>query len=64
MLDTREAADALRLSVAALRMRCRRAAVVAPDGSVTARLGAGIVAIKFGKATWRIQFDHPRRPAA
>jgi hypothetical protein len=64
LLDTNEAADVLRLTADALRMRCRRAAVVGPDGSVTAPLGAGILGIKLG-AVWRVRFDHPsssRRP--
>jgi hypothetical protein len=64
LLDTKEAADALRLSAEALRARCRRAAVVAPDGSVSATLAPGIVAVKFGANTWRVRFDHATNPAA
>lgn len=57
LLDVREAADALRCSVEALRARCRRAAVVDADGNVTAPLAPGIVAVKFGANTWRVRFD-------
>jgi hypothetical protein len=63
LLDTKEAADALRLSVEALRARCRRAAVVGPDGEVTAPLAPGVTAIKFGANTWRVRFEHARQPA-
>jgi len=64
MLDTHEAADALRCSVPALRARCRRAARIAPDGSVTAPLAPGVTAIKFGRSTWRVRFDHGQQASA
>jgi hypothetical protein len=57
MLDVREAADALRCSAEALRARCRRAQVVAADGSVTAPLAPGVLAFKMGANTWRVRFD-------
>jgi len=60
MLSTREAADALRVTVEALRARCRRAAVVGPDGSVTAPLAPGVTAVKFGRNSWRVRFDNAK----
>jgi hypothetical protein len=60
LLDSREAADALRCSVEALRARCRRAAVKDADGNVSAPLAPGVVAVKFGRSTWRVRFDQPK----
>lgn len=55
-----EAADALRCSIAALRQRCRRAAVKGSDGNVVAQLAPGVVAVKFGRNTWRVRFDNAK----
>jgi len=60
-MNTKEAAETLRTTVEALRARCRRAAVAGSDGEVTAPLGPGITAIKFGKNTWRVRFDDASR---
>jgi hypothetical protein len=60
IMNTKEAAEVLRCAVEALRARCRRAAVAGPDGEVTAPLGPGITAIKFGVNTWRVRFDNAK----
>jgi hypothetical protein len=57
MLTVQEAAEVLRTSVEALRARCRRAQVAGADGSITAPLAPGIVAVKMGANSWRIRFD-------
>lgn len=55
LLTIESAAKLLELSEPALRARCRRAA--RREGQqLVARLGAGVVAYKFGKRTWRICF--------
>jgi len=60
IMNTKEAAEVLRCAVEALRARCRRAAVAGPDGEVTAPLGPGITAIKFGRNSWRVRFDNAK----
>jgi hypothetical protein len=57
MLTVPEAAETLRTTVEALRARLRRAQVAGPDGSITAKLGPGIVGMKVGANTWRVRFD-------
>jgi len=57
ILNLEEAANALRCTAQALRARCRRAAVVGPDGKVRSELAPGVVAFKFGRNTWRVRFD-------
>lgn len=57
MATLEEAAPVLRLSVKGLRMRCHRNKVVGPDGSVSAQIAPGIVAVKMGKNSWRVRFD-------
>jgi hypothetical protein len=52
--DIDSAAAKLGLETNALRARCRRAARRVGD-TVTAHLGGGIVAFKFGRS-WRIRF--------
>lgn len=55
------AASILQVEPNALRARCRRAARRTHQG-VTADLGGGIVAFKFGRS-WRVRFPEPAAPA-
>ncbi|HXX68679.1 MAG TPA: hypothetical protein VEK07_15935 [Polyangiaceae bacterium] len=57
LLTVEEAARVLSMTATALRARCRRRARrVGRD--VIARLGAGVVAFKFG-VSWRLRIDPP-----
>ena len=59
MYDTIESAAAkLAMDPNALRARCRRAARARANFGIEAELGAGVVAVKFGKS-WRIRFPSP-----
>ena len=55
LLPTEEAAQRLGLDPEALRARCRRNAK-REGREVIARLGAGVVGVKFG-TTWRFRID-------
>ncbi len=57
LLTVPEAAEMLRTTPDALRVRLRRAQVAGADGSITAPLGAGIVGLKIGANTWRVRID-------
>jgi hypothetical protein len=59
LYDTIESAAAkLAMDPNALRARCRRAARRVAGYGIEAHLGAGVVAVKFGKS-WRIRFPSP-----
>jgi hypothetical protein len=59
MYETIESAAAkLAIDPNALRARCRRAARARANFGIEAQLGAGVVAVKFGKS-WRIRFPSP-----
>jgi hypothetical protein len=59
LYDTIEsAATKLAMDPNALRARCRRAARRVAGFGIEAQLGAGVVAVKFGKS-WRIRFPSP-----
>jgi hypothetical protein len=55
LLAIEDAARTLQLTPEALRARCRRAVERAADGTITAPLAPGVVAVKLGKH-WRIRF--------
>jgi hypothetical protein len=57
LLTVPEAAEMLRTTPDALRVRLRRAQVAGGDGSITAPLGPGIVGLKIGANTWRLRVD-------
>ncbi len=57
LLTVPEAAEMLRTTPDALRVRLRRAQVAGGDGSITAPLGPGIVGVKIGANTWRVRID-------
>lgn len=57
LADIATAAARLGLEPEALRARARRAQTV-ERGETIARLGAGVVAYKFGR-TWRFRFNEP-----
>ncbi len=57
LLTVEDAAKLLSTTPTALRARCRRHARRI-GREVTARLGAGVVAFKFG-ASWRLRIDPP-----
>jgi hypothetical protein len=55
LLTVDQAAELLSTTPSALRARCRRHARRV-DREIVARLGAGVVAFKFG-ASWRLRID-------
>ena len=57
LLTVPEAAEMLRTTPDALRVRLRRAQVAGGDGSITAPLGPGFVGLKIGANTWRVRID-------
>lgn len=60
---TEQAAEILQCSVEALQCRCRRSARRQKDGTIAAKLGAGIIAYKYGRL-WKVQFPDSSQSAA
>ena len=56
----REAAKIMRCTPDALRRRCHSAATMDDSGRITAVLGPGIVAFKFGRRQWRVRFEQAK----